>query len=93
MRTQPPCPECEKLAAISEESNRIGEFLSWLSRQDIIIAQYDSFGDLYRSRNYQLTDSGINRMLAEYYEIDLDKVERERRALLDWIREVQGGSE
>ena len=30
--------------------------------------------------------AGINRLLAEYFEIDYDGMERERRALLEWVR-------
>lgn len=91
MRKQPKCPEAEKLAAVSEDSNKIGGFLSWLSSQGVYLAEYDESDNFVRSSDYKLTDYGINRILAEYYGIDLDEVERERRALLDWLREVQGG--
>ena len=30
MRPQPECTECEKLAAVSEESNKIGNFIAWM---------------------------------------------------------------
>jgi hypothetical protein len=91
MKPQPPCPECEKLAAVSEESNKIGDFLNWLFSKDLLIAGYEHSGGRWETlvvRKYQ-GSNGINRLLAEYYEIDLDKVEKERRALLEWLQEVQ----
>lgn len=85
MRPQPECPECEKLAKVSEESNRIGDFLSWLSQKDVVLAEWEI--DWLIPSSYRLSDSGINKLLAEYFEIDLNKVEKERRALLEWLRE------
>lgn len=87
IKTQPPCPECEKLAAVSEDSNKIGNFIEWLRGtmgMDIAIWENERLVEAdYRG------DYGINRLLAQYYGIDLDKVEEERRALLEWLREVQ----
>jgi hypothetical protein len=92
MRPQPPCPECEKLAAVSEESNKIGDFIDWLNEIDIVLCKFDEDSERFYSI-HQMHSQGINTLLAQYYGIDLDKVERERRALLDWIREAQGVSE
>lgn len=90
LKPQPPCPECEKLAAVSDQSNQIGAFLKWLFVEGdtpYYICQWDdTYGGYYST---PLGDTGINKLLAKYFEIDLDKVEQERRALLDWLREVQ----
>jgi len=43
--------------------------------------EWGSYEPVYRG-----TD-GINRLLAKFFGIDLDKVENERRALLDWLQE------
>lgn len=88
MKTQPACPECEKLVKVSEESNKIGGFLEWLTGEEGAYIckweeKYESFYTIYTGNN------GINQVLAKYYNIDLDKVEQERRALLEWIREAQ----
>lgn len=104
MSTQPACPECDKLLKVSEESNKIGAFLDYfLGSRGLHLAHYapadgylfDDDGDkvyidemLVPASEYR-GDSGISRLLAEYYGIDLDKVEQERRALLDWIRDEQ----
>lgn len=86
-RPQPACPECEKLAAVSEESNKIGAFLDWLQEEhETVLSYFSGDGNLYAHTMYS-GDNGINRLLAEYFEIDLDKVERERCALLEWLQE------
>ena len=92
MKKQPPCPECEKLLAVSEKSNEIGEFLDWMFREtDYVLAKWceeecEDGQDYYR---VHLSDGMINDILAEFFHIDLDKVEQERKALLEWVREEQ----
>jgi hypothetical protein len=97
LKPQPPCPECEKLASVSDRSNEIGEFLNWIAGQGLIISEWvknedddtnDYMPEILLSAGYH-TNTGINKLLAKYFEIDLDKVEQERRALLEWLREVQ----
>lgn len=121
-------PECEKLHAVHETSNAIGDFLEWLGAQDIFLAErqlrvvcewtsFQTVGGQFRYRcdegriiNYMGEDSGecencdgegsveaedpslvlrmerIEDMLARYFEIDMAKVDRERRAMLEEIR-------
>jgi hypothetical protein len=85
MKPQPACPECEKLSAVAEKSNVIGEFLEWLqSDEGYVIGYWDEpYGGYTREYKH------IEKWLAEYFEIDLNKVEQERRALLEWLREAQ----
>lgn len=86
-------PNLDKMAHISKESNAQGQFLRWLTDtkefrlskwckgkeqgcdhlRDHLIAEF--VGD------YQL-----NKLLAEYHDIDYDEMERERRRILDDIR-------
>lgn len=89
VRPQPACPECEKLSKVSEQSNKIGDFLDWLRQHSIVLCTYDDDSEQYFDAG-MMTDSGINRLLAQYFGVDLNKVEEERRALLEWLREVQG---
>lgn len=88
MSKQPPCPECEKLVAVSEESNKIGKFLSWLEAQGVTFCEWDDYDEQWTP--HEVSNLSINAVLAKYYDIDLDKVEKERRALLDWLRENNG---
>jgi hypothetical protein len=76
-------PECDKMAAVKDESQAIGEFISWLHGQGHIIAEKLTGGGGYELFQDRRT---IEQMLADYYEIDLNKVEEEKRALLELQR-------
>lgn len=95
MRPQPECPECEKLMNVSGESNKIGQFLDYfLPSEHLVLARWVDNEDseipldemLVPAYEYQNTN-GINKLLAKYFKIDLDKVEDERRELLKWLQE------
>ena len=74
-------PECEKLSAVSADSNKIGAFLDWLVYdKGIYLAEYSELDELWA------INTPFERLLAEYFEIDLDKVEDERRAMLEGLR-------
>ena len=82
MSTQPACPECNKLSAVAEESQKIGKFLLWLGDNKIELCTFeDGFLDYYPIH------SSFENLLAKYFNIDLQKVEQEKQALLDWLRE------
>jgi hypothetical protein len=77
-------PECDKLLAVSDKSQTLADFLEWLRhdrRPSLVLCELDEPRDeFYPSR------LGIEQLLAEYFHIDLNKVEDERRALLEAIR-------
>jgi hypothetical protein len=77
-------PECEKMNAVQGDSQKIGAFLDWLQNDlGIVLAEYDNEDDeLYRA-NYT-----IEKLLARYFDIDLDKVEQERRQMLEELRQA-----
>lgn len=75
--------ECERLAAVSEKSQVIGEFIEWLrDTKRWQICQYDT-----AMTRWWLVTFAINNLLAKFFGIDLNKVEAERRALL---ADIQG---
>jgi hypothetical protein len=76
-------PEHEKLAKVSDRSQVIGEFLDWLRNdQGIVLAEYGPNDvDLFPARRHTIED-----WLALYFKIDLAKIEREKRAMLEAIR-------
>ena len=75
-------PECEKMAAVRDKSQACGEFLEWLNAEkDLHLGSYTSEG-LMRGVNFKTEE-----LLAKFFEIDLVKVEAERRAM---IEELQG---
>lgn len=87
-----PYPECEKLHKVSHISQQIGEFLDWLREQHITLCRWqdtirhsDEFGD-YTPQGYYMANDRTEKLLADFFEIDLDKVEEERLAMLKKLR-------
>jgi len=92
----PPCPECEKLKAVSEYSQKIGEFLTWLVNvkqldlskyQEVEECQYCGEDGMFTGEQLMPYHTDKEQLLAEFFGIDLKKVEEERRALLSSIQE------
>lgn len=79
---QPETPECQRLSDVQTESNIIGEFLDWLTYDK----QYEICERYATTEAYLPVHETTNKLLAEYFEINLDKVEKERRELLEWLR-------
>ena len=75
-------PELDKMLKVKEQSQICGEFLEFLK------SKYDMFDrKVPREDNIYLrgTSDYINneKLLAEFFEIDLNKAEEEKRALLE----------
>ena len=82
VRSQPECPECEKLSAVAQKSNEIGDFMDWIiDNTEFRICENEGY-EYYSSSHLQR-----ERLIAQYFEIDLDKVEKERFELLKWLQE------
>ena len=79
-----PTPELDKMHGVHEQSQAIGEFLDWLQiEKNWTIASWednDDIGELYP------VSFSIEKLLAEYFEIDLQKAEEEKRAILEAVR-------
>lgn len=94
-------PELDKMMEVRETSQAIGEFLDWLYNSGYRIAQWHDHWDNgldFDDVEYEEQPAGwypvprrIEEWLAEYFEIDLDKVEKERRAILDEFRTLSDG--
>ena len=78
-------PECRKMSSVRERSQPIGEFLEWLSEQGICLAKYSERWEDTLEVHHESTET----LLARFFEIDLNKVEEERRAM---IEELQAGN-
>lgn len=77
MKNYPPTPELDKMLAVKDQSQTIGEFLDWLTEvKGYVLAEYDENDRLYPKY------SSIETLLAEFFGIDLKKIEEERRAIL-----------
>jgi hypothetical protein len=93
-------PEHAKLDKVKDKSQTIGEFLEWLSTKRREVAVWaepkeppylDKDGELKSNENYMPEgwyplNYSIEKLLAEYFEIDLNKLESEKRQMLDEIR-------
>ena len=74
------CPECDKMRAVKEKSQAIGEFLEWLhSEKDITLCRLEGNYD------YRIINISTEKLLAEFFDIDLNKVEEEKRAILNLL--------
>jgi hypothetical protein len=73
-------PALDKMQAVQKESQAIGEFLEWLQDRGTSLGYWH--GDDYIPYRY----GTIEDLLADYFEIDLNQVEREKRAELAELR-------
>jgi hypothetical protein len=88
-----PTPTLDKMKRIHEASQVCGRLLEWLHAEKV---EGDPEGCRGGARYYQcgLTDGelvparlgGIEKILAEFFDIDLAAVDREKRALLQAVR-------
>ena len=81
MNSEPECPECDKMLAVKDDSQTIGFFLEWLESKGYSLIQWGK-------SPYILNETSIERILADYFEIDLNKVHAEQDAVLEYIRSV-----
>lgn len=74
-------PEHDKLVAVKDESQAVGEFLTtcgyalceWVEAED-------------EPNGYYPVAMSIERILAKHYGIDLGKIEKEKRQMLEALR-------
>lgn len=106
---EPKTPELNKLTAISEKSNAIGDFVSvFLREKGVVLGQVHKHSEKcsgwlesqtkrrpekWLDENCGVRDGEIipfhynmEKLLAEFYDIDLNRVEDERRAVLEALR-------
>lgn len=92
-------PELDKASKIVGESQRIGEFIDWVKdTKHIWLCQYITCtevrehifkpGTYYEVEVTELVPIKISTesLLAEFFDINLDKIEAEKRALLEQVR-------
>jgi len=69
-----------KLDAVADKSQVIGDFIEWLRGKAIVLASY------YEESGLQPNHVSIETLLAEFFEIDLEILEEEKRAMLKALR-------
>lgn len=77
-----PTPELDKMKAVHTESQAIGEFLDY---SPYTLCDWDE-----DTNRFWPVQGGIERILAEFFDIDLDKVEAEKLAILEELRAANG---
>ncbi len=84
-------PEHEKLAAISDQSQTIGQFLDWLAEVGIHRARWVVLDSMWTEEESELCldITSIQDLLAEYFDIDQDVITAEKWAMLDDLRARQ----
>jgi len=84
----PEYPEHEKLKAVQAESQAIGEFMDWAmnARTPPILLREAVYDEYDRPLGKLIT---ISDLLAEYFEIDQNKLETEKRKMLEELRKQQ----
>jgi hypothetical protein len=82
-------PECDRMLAVKEKSQLIGEFLDWLGSQGLTICRLRDVtcdGEEIDPQQYLPNRESIEQLLARFFSIDLVKVEAERRKILEDLR-------
>lgn len=79
----PQTPVLDKMQAVHSQAQTIGEFLDWLGRRGYVICRC---GEGAGPFPYVPAGRSTEELLADCFGIDLDAAERERRALLDFVR-------
>lgn len=81
-------PELEKIVKHRKNSQLIGEFLEWLDREEVVLAEWSgSDCEVCGEDILMLMSMNKEHLLAKYFCIDLAKAEKERQALLKQIQE------
>ncbi len=77
-------PEHEKLNGIKDKSQFLGEFIEWAQSKGMTFCEYSEDGEgMYR------VQKSINTLLAEFFEIDLNKIAEEKDAMLKELVNLQ----
>lgn len=81
-------PEHEKLGAVHEQSQVIGEFLDHCGYRLCKLRKVECEFCGEPEDAWVPVGEGIQAILADYFEIDLDVLEAEKRAMLDVQRKL-----
>jgi len=80
-------PEHEKLQKVKDHSQAIGEFLEWVSwTKEYRLGEFVGNNDY---TEFVPVNMNIQNLLAEYFEIDLKKLESEKREMLEKMRKIK----
>jgi len=84
-KTLPECPECDKMIAVQDNSLVLTGFVDWLSEKGYAICTLEETPGYPKEQWISIRQS-YEELFADYFGIDLKKVESERQTLLKSIR-------
>jgi len=97
--TYPPTPELDRMMAVVDKSQSIGEFIEWMqvTKGAFFVRYHEHSSGCYTDSDKRICgfsdnsdperiNTPIEQLLAEYFHIDLVKAEQERRAVLSFVR-------
>lgn len=79
-------PEHERLKEIRGHSRAIGDFIEWLGERKMPICKLHTGPDFLSDGEYFPYQDSTDAILAEYFEIDLKRLEDEKQAMIDALR-------
>lgn len=74
-------PEHEKLRGLGGSNQVVGDFIEWLGEQEIELAKWNRSGTYCMPIN-----KSRDSLIAEFFDIDRNKLESEKEAMLAAIR-------
>lgn len=84
-------PEHDRLAMAKRSNDAtqvLGDFLEWLGEQGYFLGQFHDHGNRFVPADSQAND----RLVAEFFGIDLRKLDEEKRAILAAVRAFRSES-
>jgi len=96
-------PECERLSLFHKHIVAITQFMEWLQERGLFLCRHETEEDVKAKGDEPLADGSyfvfpypipigkrVEELLYEYFDINAQKLEQERRAMLDKLRKEQG---
>lgn len=77
----PETPELNRMRQVIPAANTITQFIEWLESEDIVLCE-EVEGE------YVSINRNMEQLLADHLNIDLEKVEAERLAVLEYMRKL-----
>ena len=81
-------PECEKAKRFENENRAITSFLEWLQDENMVICQLQERGNGLLDQ-YFPTTIRPEEIIAKHLDIDLKKIDKEQRKILEELRNQQ----
>lgn len=80
-------PNCEKLRASHKDKLVVGAFMEWLEEKKYVVAE-PCANSPYIGEELVLATKNFDKLWLEYIEVDEQKLDDERRAILDEQRKL-----